>query len=71
MSRPLAPYLRDLLEASGLEWTVEMGGSHRKVRLAGRLVLVVSHADRRSSDQQKRNAVATLRRAIREHGGVA
>lgn len=67
--RPLAPYLRDLLEASGLEWTVETGSRHRKVRLQGRLVLVVPLTEKRSSWQQQRNAVAALRRAIREHGG--
>jgi NAD(P)H-dependent FMN reductase len=64
VNRPLAPYLRELLEASGLECR-----KHRKVLLCGRMVLVVPRADgdRRRKD---RNALAALRRAIREHGGV-
>lgn len=66
MSRTLAPYLRDLLESSGLEWSVETGKKHRKVLLLGRVVLVVPFTEKRSSWQQQRNAVAALRRAIRE-----
>lgn len=70
MSRPLAPYLRELLEASGLEWHVEKGSKHRKVFVAGRVALVVPFTEKRSSWQQQRNAVAALRRTIRELGGV-
>lgn len=65
MRRPLAPYLRELLEASGLEWRVESGRRHRKVYVAGRMVLVVPHTAGRDAGSQSRNAEAALRRAIR------
>lgn len=67
--RPLAPYLRELLEASGLEWRVEQGSRHRKVFVAGRMVLALPLSGGRDAGSQSKNAIAALRRAIRQHGG--
>lgn len=59
--------IRDELERTGLPWTVEDGGRHNKIRLAGRLVGIcpkgkkVFHRNR-----AELNLVSQIRRAAQE-----
>lgn len=64
----LHPELVELLEASGLEWELELGTKHHKLRVQGRLVQVIPRG--RTAVQprcrQHLNCMASVRRALRE-----
>jgi hypothetical protein len=77
MSRPeCAVYdeILDLLRASGVPWSTTNGKRHVKLYVGGRFVQAVSRATgQHHSSHGDRNALARVRRAIREYqcGGTA
>lgn len=64
----LNPKLQEALDATGLPWEIEEGTKHRKVRICGRLVLIMSRAGAGEDASQRiiRNNLANIRRAVRE-----
>jgi hypothetical protein len=61
------PLVIAALDETGLPWTVDQDGGHLKIRLAGRLVGVMSAGSK--DDERGRafmNVIAQIRRAARE-----
>lgn len=58
--------IRGALDATGLPWTVETGGKHHKIRLAGRLVGVFSMGNNTQPPHTVHNTVSNIRRLERE-----
>lgn len=55
------------LDATGLPWRLEIGKSHRKIRLAGRLVGILPHGKKQEADRrQLLNTIAQVRRMAKE-----
>jgi ABC-type uncharacterized transport system ATPase subunit len=70
MSKPrtfIPKVIRQELDATGLEWVVEVGGRHQHIRLAGRLVsiLPICGADENGGRAMK-NVIAGIRRRAKE-----
>ena len=68
MARKLPRNIEAALEATGLPWSVEKGGQHRKIRLSGRLAATIPMCNggcRRDSRAEK-NVIAEIRRKSRE-----
>jgi hypothetical protein len=73
MSQPstrLDEDVRAALEATGLPWIVKIGGRHRKVILAGRMVGILPIASNGGEpmSRARMNLLAQIRRAAREVG---
>lgn len=68
MAQPLMPReVLGLLRSSGRSWAVESGKRHHKLRVEGRLVLVLPHSSAsRFRGRREANAMSTLRRALSE-----
>lgn len=62
------PALREVLDECGVRWTLENGGKHYKLRIAGRLVLTVPQKSRDTGSAAK-NALAAVRRHLRQYHG--
>ena len=62
----MPPEIRDALEATGLPWTVESGKKHHKVRLCGRLAVVLSHGSKRPKAKTVPNGITAIRRLAAE-----
>jgi hypothetical protein len=62
--------LKCLLDESGAEWTIDMGGHHAKLKICGVLVLAMPPDGGKSSWQGRRmeNAMACVRRYLRSIG---
>lgn len=59
--------ITEALEDTGLPWSVENGGRHAKIKLAGRLVASLGRASRSTSDLRPTlNVISQIRRAARE-----
>lgn len=71
MTSKVPKEIRKLLDASGLPWQVERGGRHFKLRINGRLALVMPMSDAKDTGMYKRNAVAQVKRFIRGQLGTA
>lgn len=56
------------LNATGLPWDLETGGSHVKIRLKGRLVGILPKGGRiqQSDSRPLKNTLTQIRRAARE-----
>jgi len=67
LTTALSREVRDLLEASGLQWSLENGKRHPKLFVAGRLVLVLPRSGR-TGLTNGRNQIAAVRRAIKQLG---
>lgn len=67
-SRECERELTDILRRSGVEWTLEIGGKHRKLRVRGTLVLVLPRAGQTDNWRRRANAVACLVRHLRSIG---
>jgi len=67
MRRVLPDEVRELLDASGLPWTVVNGSRHFKVIVNGRFVAILPHSKPTSRVKSRAhlNMLAQLRRAIR------
>lgn len=63
------PKLREMLELSKVEWELEAGSKHTKLRVAGKLVLVLPATGSETGCMAK-NARAALRRHLRQQHGV-
>ena len=59
------PRLYDELEACGLPWTVEPGGRHYHIRLAGRLVQTLPLSFSTGAGSAGNNMLSNVRRQIR------
>lgn len=57
------------LDATGLPWTVETGGKHYKIRLAGRLVGVFSKGKNAQPSHSIQNTISNIRRLYKELSG--
>jgi hypothetical protein len=59
--------VRQLLDASGVEWEVRSGSRHFKVVVGGKLVAILPHAKAtaRIASRAHQNMVAQIRRALR------
>ncbi len=66
MSRRADPKLRAALDETGLPWTVEIGGRHYHVRVAGRLVGVWPRSGATETGRGTKNVIAQIRRTARE-----
>jgi len=69
MSAPkLPPDMREVLAASGLPWHIENGSSHLKLIVGDRFTTILpkSNRVRMMTNGAHRNAMAHIRRAIRE-----
>ena len=58
--------IRGALDATGLPWTIEDGGKHCKIRLAGRLVGVFSKGKNDKFARTVLNTISNIRRLERE-----
>lgn len=66
MARPRhVDYLRSLLAAAGVPYSVEATARCTKIRIAGRLVQTVPRALGTTSHRADANSIANVRRAIR------
>jgi hypothetical protein len=75
MTKPLAgtipPRIRDALEETQLPWTLEIGGKHWKIKLAGRFVGILPKS-KKMHDADLRPTLTTIsqiRRVAREIRG--
>jgi len=69
MNTPKIPTdMRDMLMSSGLSWHIETGGSHFKLIIGNRFATILPKAPRvrMQISAKHRNAMAHIRRAIRE-----
>ena len=68
MNTKLPTDMLDVLATSGLPWHIENGGSHLKVIVNGRFTTILPKAPRvrMMTNGAHRNAMAHIRRAIRE-----
>jgi hypothetical protein len=70
MSKPrtfLPKVVREELEATGLDWTIERGGKHQHIRLEGYLAGILPGAGVDESTKfGTRNVIASIRRKARE-----
>ena len=59
--------VRELLDASGLPWSLERGGRHWKIMVCGRLagILPMSKPHSRLNSRCEKNMIANIRRRIR------
>lgn len=48
----IPPELREMLDATGLDWTIKTGKKHQKIFLDGRMIGVFSHGYRPSRDDK-------------------
>ena len=62
-STRLDDWIVEALDATGIAYSVEVGAKHLKVRMAGYLVLVVSRGNVRDAGRERKNCLATIRRA--------
>lgn len=62
----IPPIVLQALEETGLPWTTELGGSHVKVRLAGRFVAILPRRIKRREGREVLNVTAQIRRAAQE-----
>jgi hypothetical protein len=60
------PIIREALDATGLPWQVESGAGHKKIRLAGRVVGVMSYRTNDSDRRATLNVRAQIRRVAKE-----
>lgn len=60
--------IEDDLAATGLPYSLEQGGRHLKIKLAGRLVGVMPRDGGHDNDRAAKNVRASIRRAARELG---
>lgn len=60
------PDIRALLVKSGRPWFVDTGGHHFQLRVGGRLVAVIPNDYRKGSKSTRRNALASVRRYLRQ-----
>lgn len=60
--------MRALLSTSDLPWRIDVGGSHFKVIVNGRFATILPKSDRvrMMTNSAHRNAMASIRRVIRE-----
>lgn len=65
----LAAPLRAALDETGLPWSLNKGGRHYKLVLAGRLVGVVPFGVMNERDRATRNTIAQIKRAARQLQG--
>lgn len=62
---PLPREIRALLDQSGRAWSLEDGSRHYKLRVEGRMVLVLPRASSRSKCwHREKNALSAVRRAL-------
>lgn len=54
------------LKATGKPWTLERGGKHIKIRMAGRFVGILPLGGANEADRATRNTIAQIRRAARK-----
>lgn len=67
MARDPLGNLRGLLATSGVPYSIERSSSCYKIRVNGRLVQTLPQAPVASSHRTAANALATVRRAIRQY----
>ena len=61
------PRVKAALEEAGVPYELELGGRHRKVRLAGRLAGILPRSGVSSGSQRAAlNTIAQIRRVARE-----
>ena len=63
------PDARELLDESGVEWTVQSGSRHFKLIIDGKFAAIIPHSKpaSRVASRAHRNMLAHIRRAIRRH----
>lgn len=54
------------LDETGLPWQVETGKGHKKIRLCGRLVGVMSTNQTGTSSREMMNVICQIKRAAKE-----
>ena len=57
--------VRDVLDATGLPWSVEAGSRHGKIKINGRIVTIVPLNGGNDRDRATKNVIAHIRRASR------
>lgn len=63
----LPPAVRDELDASGLPWSVEIGGKHFRLLVDGQLATIFPRGTGRDiKSRQGRNLLAHVRRFLKE-----
>lgn len=63
------PAIKKALDETGLPYEIERGSKHRKIRLAGRLVGILSHSSYGTGQSRAiKNTVAQIRRIASEVG---
>jgi hypothetical protein len=60
--------VKPLLDESGLPWTAKSGGSHIKIFVKEKLLLVLSRGSRTVGFRDIENCKRDIRRAVRELG---
>ncbi len=64
--RNLPPQVEAALNETGLPWQIVAGKKHRKVYVAGQMVLVLSHGSKGfTGSRQLNNAIADIRKGVR------
>jgi len=64
--RGLPPQVEAALNETGLPWQIVAGKKHRKVIVAGRQVLVISHDSKGfTGSSQIQNAISDIRRGLK------
>lgn len=58
--------IRAALDGCGLDWEIENGTKHAKVRLAGRFVTILPHGKGKSDPRIERNKIAQIRQSARQ-----
>jgi len=56
---------RELLDASGLEWSVRSGSRHFKIIIEGKFSTIIPHSKPRDAGRAHLNMISHIRRTIR------
>lgn len=55
------------LDATGLPWGLEIGKTHKKIKLSGRLVGILPHGKKQEADRRSLlNTISQVRRLAKE-----
>ncbi len=70
MSNPVLRELKKLLDSIGLPWSIEQGGKHKKIIMAGEFIGVVPMGRYSGNRRGAMNIEMMIRRKAKEHGVV-